>query len=324
MALIGVSANFIGVLDAALGAKVPVVRDYGWLDHIPAGWAALAVGRQLDVSVKFRTNAGGASKATDVTAGKWDVNVIAFADLLATFPVSPYDKHTLIFEHEAEGHAAAMSGTPAELCAAMLHCAKLARGRPGFSAKAQIGVCLVGWDLSKFPDFDAALKDADIIIIDEPYHTGSDATTGASIGSPRLAYITKNYPGKPIGIGEWGAEPFAGRTKWINDTVAWMQTEPMLKMATYWDATVAGGDDFHVTATADQAALMAAIKASLIKVLPPPPPVIPMKSITVSALNALASARLAHSNAGQALTAAQAAFDATGAALDKAVAAITS
>lgn len=264
--LVGATADHQQTLETAIGSPLPVVRLYGWLDHIPN----LTAGAQskLVVSCKFRTSTGPV-KATDIIAGRYDKQLTAFADAVSAAP-APGDGHVLIFEHEPDAQAAAASGTPDELNTAIVHCLDIAHQRPGIP-KITTAVCLTGY----LPDaygkpFTGAIHNADMICFDNPYNRGRRHLNpqGQVLAGPALTWAKTNFPGKPIGITEFGSVAFPNRAQWIADTLTYLETAGV-QFACYWDSHTSDSD-FHLTGTADQHVLVDAIQASQTVTVPKP------------------------------------------------------
>lgn len=259
MTLIGCTIDSLAVLDAQVGAKVPL-RDYFWDKQNPSYVAGLAKDRPGIMSWKFR--GAGTFPAKNFTAGKYDADFNAYLDdLLALGMLAP----VAVTEHEVDAKTAATSGTPAELDAALLHASKLCRAHPLWkSSGAKVGVCLTGYDLvDRGPLFAAVLADCDVIVLD-PY--AGPASSEDSVAGPEIDWIVAKYPGKEIQLGEWGIPTgHPNRSQAVTDFVAVLNTPryKALTAAYYWN-----GSGFLIMGTADQPALVAAIKASL---TPPDP-----------------------------------------------------
>lgn len=262
--LIGVSNNNLVTFDTALGAKVPVVRDYSWVGSpFPmTAWAPLLAGRVGVLSDKFRDANGHNIPAVDISGNKWDSALASKAKAYAKLPTAEWGngKHKVTAEHEANSQASAGSGTMPELDKAIARVFDIYGNTPGFLDKCELWFCTTGWKIQDLGPFVESIKAAVGIYFDQPYRQKADtAAQSVALATTDIDYITAKFPGHAIGIGEWGAAPALDRPTWISGILASLYKSGM-EFATYWN-----GPGFALDGDpASIAALVAGMRAGMV------------------------------------------------------------
>lgn len=224
-------ANFRAV-EAAIGRPVDVIRCYRWKGANHASLTALAAaGYTLWVSYKFRDNAGVPIPATTIPAHAIDADLDVFDQVMEGLRLAPARPgggyglaiHRKGYEHEEDAKAAAASGTPAALNAAVDYCIGRRKSQ-AVAAGLQSFVCWTGFDLlNREPLFRPSGLAADVIMLD-PYElapAGAWPSLVASYGQD-FNYLRAVY-GKPICLGEVNAPNTAGpgrQAAWLNQARA--------------------------------------------------------------------------------------------------------
>lgn len=218
--LVGSDETNYKAVEAAIGHKVDVIRAYRYKGQNHKSLAQLAAqGYLVQASYKFR-DGNGTVHATDVSNGVLDSDLDVFDETMETLVKVPQGPHEKCYEHEEEAKAAAASGTPDQLNAALAHC--FGRRKAQAVAAGLLGaVCWTGWDLlTREIPFRASGKLADRIWLD-PYElapNGPWASLVASYGQDFL-YLSKVYPGVKVALGEVNAPNTAGpgmQAAWMN------------------------------------------------------------------------------------------------------------
>lgn len=264
MTLIGISNNNLAAYEKDLGAPAPMFRDYAWLGApgFPASWNSLLATRPGFVSWKLRDAKGGTIPATDVyPVKKYDAQLTSIGQGMAARPARPGgEKDKVTVEHEADSKASALSGTPAQIDAAIAHSFQVIAGVPGFSEKAELWFCTVGWKIDDIVDYSDAIHLSQGIAIDQPYRQGTESATATmALTNADIAYLKTHYPNLKMGIGEWGAQAAPDRAAWITGIAQQLAAAP-LDFALYWNGAAYAIDND----AASKAALVAAMKAAII------------------------------------------------------------
>lgn len=227
-----------------LGYPQAFTRDYSRLDNIgPNDSAILGVGSGLCSSLKWYLNhplgaikagpvnpaliypAPGqqtsrftgaiqshAQKAVSVRASKWGLPVIA---------------HQHEFDHKGN------PGTIQDIVKAGLYANDVARRAS--KGAALIGCISVDYDEKLLDQFDALYKNADTILIDECYCNDGGKTSAADILGPRILHLRSRYPGKPIGLGEFGCTSGDARPQWLTEALDYFEACD-LHLVMYWSS----------------------------------------------------------------------------------------
>lgn len=247
-------------VDAAVAAKPPT-RLYTTLDTpAPAAWQQIAQGRKTYGSLKPKLG-GVIETVADVLAHKWDGQLKAYVQWLMTCGIDELE-----IDHEIDAKTAAAGGTPAQLDQMIGYIWDLAAS---VGWKGGLVTGLTGFDeVDRGPLFKPILDRATKIMVDSGYSTAGNPSFADAAG-PSLDWLTANYPGKPVVMGEMGCTGYAGRAAWIAAAGNSILTDPRfapLTEAIWWDATT-GSFDTRLSGS-DLTAWVAVVKASLI---PPNP-----------------------------------------------------
>lgn len=274
--IVGYSANNVAVLDKLVPGGKPPVREYSQMDHVNPDYASLAVGgRQLCVSIKGKLNSPATVGGTKFLAGTipvlalipaagqtttaFDPYIVAHAKAAAALPKpTMLGEHTVVHYHEPD--VGTLNGSPSQLCQAIIHANDVARAVPGFTDTCEIGVIIGDYNFALIAQFQAALRDADKVLVDQPYIPAGVAPGGVKAFMDQRFNAMRALGVKRFGIGEWGVRTgLANRPAAIQECLTWFDAQPDIDVVYYWDAP-----DVAITNTPEQAGFISAVNSHLI------------------------------------------------------------
>jgi hypothetical protein len=274
--LVGSDESNYKTVEAAIGRKVDIIRAYRYrgtnhktlLDLAAAGYGVWA-------SYKFRDTKTGTIPATSVTSHAIDADLDAFDQTMEQLTRDGVrGPHRKGYEHEEDAKAAAASGNPTQLNAAVTYCIDR-RKTQAKAAGLQTFQCWTGYDLLlREPLYRVSGNDVDVIMLD-PYAGNLPGPSMVASYGQDLNYLRTIYKGKPVCFGEVNAPntgPAGSQAAWLNQARHDLEAQyPEVDGACLWQ----GGDlsesapelalmkDGFFAATPDLAAQLAAAQARI-------------------------------------------------------------
>jgi hypothetical protein len=265
--LVGSDEQNYKAVEAAIGRKVDVIRAYRYKGQNHKTLADLAAaGYIVHASYKFRDAATGTIPATSVSNGAIDADLDVFDQTMESLKPNPKGKHRKGYEHEEDAKAAAASGVPAALNAAVTHCLDRRKAQ-GKAAGLQTFQCWTGYDLiNREPLYRVSGNDVDGFMLD-PYAGAVPGPSLVASYGQDFNWLLKIYPHLQfICLGEVNAPntgPAGSQAFWMNQARHDLEAQfPVVDVACLWQ----GGP--NLTEAPAELALM---KDGFFAVTAPPP-----------------------------------------------------